>query len=313
MENEEIILYESGISLHMDYLNHITGLQNMIDIANSPAIQAAVNFANSPAIQPAYQNSGLLAAKQLMESSVLRLSQLAVDGYKNISLENIAGLSKQMSYLLYDLGQVNRYLDDSVHMLLRILEDYRLIYCYPDDMPDEEAYENEEINSKIVTKIFTLNRDKEIILGESSTITVLPINENILKYLSEHPEAFYQLSSREFEMVMAEIYSKLGYKVELTKATCDGGKDIVISKPDILGDFIYYVECKRHVFKNPIGVGIVREFVGTINTDKVNGGILATTSYFTPDAKSYIIDNKYNYQIKLHDYNKIKEMLKQIV
>lgn len=44
---------------------------------------------------------------------------------------------------------------------------------------------------------------------------------------------------------MAEIYSKLGYKVEHTQKTKDGGKDIIIRKPEILGDFIYYVELKK--------------------------------------------------------------------
>ena len=36
----------------------------------------------------------------------------------------------------------------------------------------------------------------------------------------------------------------------------DGGKDIIIRKPEILGDFIYYVGCKKHEAKDPIGVGI---------------------------------------------------------
>ena len=112
---------------------------------------------------------------------------------------------------------------------------------------------------------------------------------------------------------MAEIYSKLGYKVELTKATRDGGKDIIIRKPEILGDFVYYVECKKYAAKRHIGVGIVRNLVGTVNTDCVNGGILATTSYFTHNAKKFITDNKYNYQIQMHDYDVIRNMLNKVV
>ena len=48
-------------------------------------------------------------------------------------------------------------------------------------------------------------------------------------------------------------------------------------------------------------------------SDRVNGGILATTSYFTPDARKFVTDNKYDYQIQMHDYNKIREMLNQVV
>lgn len=112
---------------------------------------------------------------------------------------------------------------------------------------------------------------------------------------------------------MAEIYNKLGYKVELTKATRDGGKDIIIRKPDILGDFIYYVECKRYAANNPVGVGIVRALDGVINMDRVNGGIIATTSYFAQDAKDLILNHNLNFQIKLHDYNMIRNLLNRVV
>ena len=112
---------------------------------------------------------------------------------------------------------------------------------------------------------------------------------------------------------MAEIYSKLGYNVERTQSTRDGGKDIIIRKPEILGDFIYYVECKKYAPKRHIGVGIVRNLVGTVNTDRVNGGILATTSFFTRDARKFVLDNKLDFQIKMHDYNKIQQLLNGVV
>ena len=112
---------------------------------------------------------------------------------------------------------------------------------------------------------------------------------------------------------MAEIYSKLGYKVERTQSTKDGGKDIIIRKPEILGDFIYYVECKKYSIKRPIGVGIIRSLAGTIDADRVNGGILATTSFFSPDAKKFISENKYNYRIQMHDYGVIRALLNKVI
>lgn len=142
-------------------------------------------------------------------------------------------------------------------------------------------------------------------------VTLSPINDKVMKYLSENPDAFYQLSDDDFEIVMAEIYSKLGYDVTRTQSTRDGGKDIIIRKTEILGDFIYYVECKKYAPKRHIGVGIVRNLVGTVNTDRVNGGILATTSFFTKDARKFISDNKWNCQIKMHDYDVIQELLKK--
>ena len=71
----------------------------------------------------------------------------------------------------------------------------------------------------------------------------------------------------------------------------------------------YYVECKKYAAKRHVGVGIVRNLVGTINTDRVNGGILATTSYFTRDARKFILENNYGYQIQMHDYDIIRRLL----
>lgn len=182
-------------------------------------------------------------------------------------------------------------------------------------MSDKEVSENKEANTKVITEIFKANDviNKTTDKKESAIIILSPVNDRLLKYLSENPEAFYQLTGREFEEVMAEIYSKLGYNVELTKATKDKGKDIIIRKPEILGDFMYYVECKKYSANRPIGVGLVREFNGVINMDRVNGGIIATTSYFAKDARELILDKNLSYQIQMHDYNKIREMLNRVV
>lgn len=128
---------------------------------------------------------------------------------------------------------------------------------YSDNVFDVELDVN-ETNNKVVTEIFQPDLEKAIDNEESPIITLSPVNDRVLKYLSEHPEAFYQLTDNDFEVVMSEIYSKLGYDVTRTKATRDGGKDLIIRIPEILGDFIYYVECKKYAAKRPIGVGIIR-------------------------------------------------------
>lgn len=183
---------------------------------------------------------------------------------------------------------------------------------YSEDASDEELERN-KVNDKVISEIFQPDSEKAIDSEESPIITLSPVNDQVLKYLSEHPESFYQLTDNDFEIVMAEIYSKLGYDVTRTKATRDGGKDLIIRIPEKLGDFIYYVECKKYAAKRPIGVGIIKNLVGTINTDRVNGGILATTSFFTRDVYKFISDNKWNCQIKTHDYNAIRNLLSQAV
>ncbi len=188
--------------------------------------------------------------------------------------------------------------------------EYSIFNLYNNDISFNEKL---GVNEEIITKILRPDREKKIDVEKSPIIILSPINDKVLKYLSENPEAFYQLSDNDFENVMAEIYSKLGYDVTRTQLTRDGGKDIIIRKTELLGDFIYYVECKKYAPKRHVGVGIVRNLVGTINTDRVNGGILVTTSFFTRDARKYVLDNKWNYQIKMHDYDAIQKILKGIL
>lgn len=215
------------------------------------------------------------------------------------------------------LSQINRNINPDKYLKFitnfqNYINNYKLLYYSDDNLVGEEINENAEINTKIITEIFKPDDEKNL-TEESPIIILSPVNENVLKYLSENPQKFYHLSGTEFEIVMAEIYNRLGYKVELTKKTRDGGKDLIVRKPEILGDFIYYVECKKHAPTRPVGTGIIKNLVGTINADKVNGGILATTSYFSKDAKKFIKEYKYDYQIILQDYNIIRQLLDRVV
>lgn len=183
------------------------------------------------------------------------------------------------------------------------------IYEEEEPVTEEEKTSIEEVNSIILDEIY--NNKSEV--PNSDTIIVLsPINDAVLKYLADHPKELYNLKPGMFEDVMTEIYRRLGYNVQKTKKTRDGGKDILIRKSDILGDFIYYVECKRFSPNRAIGVGIVRDFCGAVNIDRVNGGIIATTSYFSKDARRLIVNEKLGYQIQMHDFKKIQSMLKVV-
>ena len=66
---------------------------------------------------------------------------------------------------------------------------------------------------------------------------------------------------------MAEILYKLGYAVELTKAAVDGSVNMYTAQSTELGTFLYLVECK-HRSEQKIGVGVLRELYGNVETKK---------------------------------------------
>lgn len=309
-------MINSDIYTNMEFLKQIQSAQKIASMVNTPAMQEALGVVNTPVIQQAYQSLGAVSSAwesiQPVADKISMLSEFANNNIKGIlssSIEYYTSLARIES------NAVQSFQYERISAYIGALANYKLAHYYPDNISDEDTNENIKADNKIITEIFKPDKetDEEIDKKESAIIILSPVNDRLLKYLSENPEALYHLTSREFEEVMAEIYNKLGYKVELTKETRDGGKDIIIRKPEILGDFIYYVECKKYAPNNPVGIGLVKNLVGTVDADRVNGGILATTSYFTPDARKFVTDNKYDYQIQMHDYNKIREMLNQVV
>ncbi len=182
-------------------------------------------------------------------------------------------------------------------------------YCVDDDEDSEQLNSAE----RIITEQIINPVSQSKLQSDSPIIVCSPINEKILQYFCENPDRLYALTAEGFEDTMAEIYRNLGYQVERTPATRDGGKDIIITTPTDLGEFIYYVECKRYNPKKPLGVGLIRQFSGTIDADRVNGGIIATTTYFSQPAKDFIIDHNLQCRIKLHDKDYIGMLLKRVI
>ena len=129
---------------------------------------------------------------------------------------------------------------------------------------------------------------KEIVYPSKEIITeVSIIKESIIDEIYKNPELVYNMSPRQFEELIAELYDKLGYKVELTKTTRDGGKDIIIYSDGPTGHNMYYVECKMYKKDNKIDVELVRSFYGVVEASRATAGILVTSSSFTKDAKEF--------------------------
>jgi len=165
---------------------------------------------------------------------------------------------------------------------------------------------------KIMPEQFIKQAAKCKLSIDSTIVVCSQINRGLFQYFCSNPEKLYYLTSESFETMMAEIYNNLGYHVEYTPISHDGGKDIIITNRTNLGKFIYYVECKKNSPDRPLGVGVVRQFLSTIETDRVNGGILATTSYFSKPAKAFLEKNNLQWRIKLHDNNYITRLLKLV-
>ena len=136
--------------------------------------------------------------------------------------------------------------------------------------------------------------------------------QELISAIKSSPELMREISPREFEEVVTEIFRAKGFEVDLTKRTRDGGKDIIAIHTDALGiKNKYFIECKRYTEGNKVGVELVRALQGVKNTkDGPNKIILVTTSTFTSGAKNFV-DNEASskWDVTLADYETIIDWL----
>lgn len=136
--------------------------------------------------------------------------------------------------------------------------------------------------------------------------------EDLISELKSSPELTRELTPTEFEQVVTELFRAKGFKVDLTKRTRDGGKDIIAIHTDKLRiKNKYFIECKRYSEDKKVGVALVRALHGLKNTkDGPNKIIIVTTSTFTSAAKNFVEHEAASkWDITLADFNTLIDWL----
>ncbi len=154
--------------------------------------------------------------------------------------------------------------------------------------------------------IYTMSN--QIVLPEKEVSRIiLPIvkdtSKKIITSLQRHPGDIFQVSPFEFEHILAELLRDMGYEIEITQQTRDGGKDILAYKHTPIGKLLFLVEAKRYRQDRKVGVDLVRSLYGTLMDHKANSAMLVTTSSFTADARDF--QKKYQYLLSLKEYEDI--------
>ncbi len=95
------------------------------------------------------------------------------------------------------------------------------------------------------------------------------------------------LSGVDFERLISALLARMGFQAEMTKASGDGGIDIVamLDKPILGGRYLF--QCKRFAADNPVGAPTVRDFYGAVTADRAVKGVFITTSNFTVQAREF--------------------------
>lgn len=100
-----------------------------------------------------------------------------------------------------------------------------------------------------------------------------------LALLDQRPNLL-ELSPSEFEVLIQNLFTRMGLEAKQTRASRDGGVDCVAYdiRPIFGGKVV--IQAKR--YKNTVGVSAVRDLYGTLQNEGASKGILVTTSGYGP-------------------------------
>ena len=234
---------------------------------------------------------------------IVTMRSTVVQGQKDSEYQNFANRFDLVINLDDDLGNNRLYILGErgigiSSLVLSILEELYENYpsLYHSDLSDKTSLRlfektiqeyDQTGDIKIIEPGIVLP-SKEIIIPSNEIITEFSVlKESLIDKAYKNPGLVDNMSPRQFEEFVADMYERLGYKVELTKMTRDGGKDIVLYTNGPTGHNMYYVECKTKNKNIKIDVGLVRSFYGVVEASRATAGILVTNSSFTKDARDF--------------------------
>lgn len=123
------------------------------------------------------------------------------------------------------------------------------------------------------------------IIGDPKLL--VSVNRRLVERVAGAPWSISDLTPRQFEELIAEIFERTGLDVHLTKRTRDGGYDILAVGRELDIPVRYIVECKRYAPKRKVSLDIVQRLLGVKIATQANKAILVTTSSFTADAQRF--------------------------
>lgn len=130
-----------------------------------------------------------------------------------------------------------------------------------------------------------------------------PKNKIYNAVIWQEEQNWHNLDGWEFEKEVAKIYSDLGYDVEVTKGSADGGVDIIMSKDNKRT----IVQCKHH--QNPVSVEPIRALWGCMSDFKADEAIFIASSGYTKGCYDFVNGKKNYTLLTLEDIMRIAATL----
>lgn len=109
-------------------------------------------------------------------------------------------------------------------------------------------------------------------------------SRQIALLVAEDARELNHVEWRDLERLLAAIFDELGFTVELTPSSKDKGKDIILRFTIKGSAKKFLVEVKHWRSGKRVGPGVVTDFVEVVANEKSEGGLVLSSSGFSPTA-----------------------------
>ena len=120
-------------------------------------------------------------------------------------------------------------------------------------------------------------------------IVAVPATRQIVHLLQRKPEEIYSLTPGQFEELICDRLSEMGFDPQLVGGTYkpDGGVDIIACpRAPVAFPFLLAVQVKHHRISSiKTGPAAVKDLQAVMLHQPFNAGLIVTNTTFTPDAK----------------------------
>lgn len=116
----------------------------------------------------------------------------------------------------------------------------------------------------------------------------------LMQAIGRDPRVLHQVDPRQFEVTVAEILARHGFRnVNVTPRSGDGGRDVEAQQTVAGIPIRFYFECRQHGPDKPVQINELRALLGVVMHGRANKGVLVTTSRFTTGGLEFIAENAY--------------------
>lgn len=134
----------------------------------------------------------------------------------------------------------------------------------------------------------------------------------LARLIAENSSCLNTLEWRDLERILAEVLEGLGFSVELTPGSKDGGKDIIVECTVSGFKHVYIVEIKHWRAGGRVGYPKIHDFLNVIVREHREGGLFLSTSGYC-DNLFEILSTIDRQKVRLGEEKKVVSLCKTYV